>query len=172
MPQTIEPVSRGIWAGVLATGPMTLAMFRMFRDLPAGQKSPLPPATLTYEMGEKAGVTNGLRNENIESTLSMLSHLGYGASTGAVYSLAVSRLPGSPLLKGSLYGLGVWAASYLGWIPLFGMRAQAPRMTKERNLMMIAAHVVWGMSLGYADGEMRKRGGQMLAGHKKAPRAE
>jgi uncharacterized membrane protein YagU involved in acid resistance len=168
----MNAVQRGIWSGFLATGPMTLAMFELFDRLPAREKSPLPPATLTKEFTDMAGARGRLNGEQ-EAALTMLSHFGYGAAAGLLYSATLGRArAGSPVLRGSLFGLGVWAVSYLGWTPVFGFRAAAPRMPFRRNWMMIAAHIVWGASLGFSDYELHKQGFEMLAGHKKAPAAE
>ena len=52
-----------------------------------------------------------------------------------------------------------------------GFLATGP-MSKERNALMIVAHVVWGACLGYAERELKRRGEQMLAGNRKAPLAE
>lgn len=163
--------SRGFWSGMIATGPMTLGFFRFFKKLPPGQKSPLPPATLSYQSSEAVNLGKHLDSDD-EVTLAMSSHFAYGAGCGVVYAETFSRLPGPPVVKGSIFGLGVWAASYLGWTPLLGFRASAPNMTKERNWMMIASHIVWGASLGYAEDALRERGHQMLSGHKKAALAE
>jgi len=48
---------------------------------------------------------------------------------------------------GSGYGLAIWAASYLGWIPAAGILTPATKHRASRNLLMLAAHVVWGTAL-------------------------
>jgi len=48
---------------------------------------------------------------------------------------------------GASFGVGVWAASYLGWIPAVGLLAPATRHPRHRSALMLAAHVVWGASL-------------------------
>lgn len=162
----------GIWSGLLATGPMTLAMFRMQESLPKSEKSPLPPATLTSEITGAVGLDQKVPAQ-FRPDLTMASHFGYGATGGILYSFLSKRAPeASPLLKGSLFGMCVWAASYLGWIPAFGLRASAYKMPAKRNALMIMSHLIWGASLGLAEKEMRKFGNQMLDGHRKAPLAE
>ena len=165
MPQPLDAFSRGVFAGAIATGPMTLALFESFRRLPRSEKSPLPPATLTYESLKP-------ENETFEAWSTMAAHFAYGAGTGALYSVTMAKLEVNPVLKGTAYGLLVWAGSYMGWTPALGFRARATNMSTKRNAMMIAAHVVWGASLAYADERMRTEGLTMLAGHKKAVAAE
>lgn len=167
----MNTAQNGIWAGLLATGPMTLAMFALQRQLPASQKSPLPPATLTSQITETVGIDQRL-NLNRREDLTMISHFGYGAACGLLYALGLKKFKASPLLKGSLFGLGVWATSYMGWIPAFSLRANAYNMPAKRNGLMVLAHLVWGASLAFSENEMRKFGNQMLDGHRKAPLAE
>jgi uncharacterized membrane protein YagU involved in acid resistance len=52
------------------------------------------------------------------------------------------------VVNGVAYGLGVWTASYLGLLPALGLLAPATEHPARRNALMIAAHVVWGASLG------------------------
>ncbi len=78
----------------------------------------------------------------------VVSHFGYGAAMGMLYSTSVKKLPLPSPVKGMLFGLIVWAASYLGLLPLIGMSESGQSEPGRRNLMMIAAHVVWGVTLG------------------------
>ena len=151
----------GAWAGLLATGPMTLGFFAFQDSMPKSERSPLPPATLTKQI-------IGSNNPDI----TMASHFGYGLATGVLYSLFTKRDTAHPLLRGTTFGLGVWAASYLGWIPMFGLRARAPNLTPERNAMMIVSHAIWGLALGMADYHLQKSGNEMLKGNRKAPEGE
>jgi NO-binding membrane sensor protein with MHYT domain len=47
-----------------------------------------------------------------------------------------------------LFGLGVWATSYLGWLPVFGVRQPVTYDPVARTGLMIAAHLVWGTAAG------------------------
>ncbi|HET8728326.1 MAG TPA: hypothetical protein VFO41_12500, partial [Alphaproteobacteria bacterium] len=76
--------------------------------------------------------------------ISLMAHYGYGAATGALYPLAARLAGGPPLATGVTYGVIVWAASYLGWIPITGTLTRATRHSPRRNALMIAAHAVWG----------------------------
>ena len=56
------------------------------------------------------------------------------------------RVPG--WLVGVVYGLGVWAVSYKGWIPALGILPPPERDQPGRPVIMVAAHVVYGLVLG------------------------
>jgi hypothetical protein len=45
-------------------------------------------------------------------------HWGYGTSMGVLYGLVQRTHRGSPLVRGPLFGLGVWASSYATLVPL------------------------------------------------------
>jgi putative membrane protein len=68
---------------------------------------------------------------------------------GALYGLTANpqSLPAAAP-AGVAFGLGVWAGSYLGVLPAAGLYRSAADEPTERNAMMVAAHVVWGASLG------------------------
>jgi putative membrane protein len=42
----------------------------------------------------------------------------------------------------------VWAGSYLGLLPVLGILSPATRHPTGRNALMIAAHIIWGATLG------------------------
>ena len=46
-----------------------------------------------------------------------------------------------------MFGLGVWAASYLGWIPGLRILEPATQHPAHRTALMLMAHVIWGVSL-------------------------
>jgi uncharacterized membrane protein YagU involved in acid resistance len=77
----------------------------------------------------------------------LISHFSYGAAIGALYGLLEKKVPLPALVKGIIFGLVVWAASYLALLPLLGMSESGQREPGRRNLMMIAAHIVWGSTM-------------------------
>jgi uncharacterized membrane protein YagU involved in acid resistance len=156
---------RGFWASTMATSSMTLALFEAFKKLPIEEKQPLPPAQLTESLVRKAGFTKNWSSE-MQAEATMLSHYGYGAAAGIAYALLADKVPGNSLIKGGLFGLGVWAASYYGIIPSLKLSPSAEEMGKERNAMMALTHVVWGASLGFAEHSLRKKGFKMLDGQR------
>ena len=102
---------------------------------------------ITEEISERVGIEEQLGEKGLKA-LTIFSHFGYGALFGALYALFEPTVPMHSSLKGILTGLGVWVGSYLGWLPAMGVLTSATRHPWRRNLLMIAAHVVWGLTLG------------------------
>ena len=145
-------VARGLFAGglsgVAATVPMTLVMEAAYRALPPGEKrGPLPPREITMKAADAVGVEDDL-SEPQKKGLTGLAHFAYGAGAGSVYGAVAPHLPLGPVGNGIAYGLAVWTGSYLGWLPAAGVLPPATREPAGKNAVMIAAHVVWGATLG------------------------
>ena len=137
----------GAIAGFIGTAPMTVFMLLTQRFLPRGQRYALPPEIITEELAHRAHVRHHM-NKQLILGATMVSHFGYGAAMGALYSPLGKRVPLPSIVKGILFGLLVWAASYLALLPMAGMSESGHREPVRRNLMMIAAHVVWGFATG------------------------
>ncbi|GAC1361953.1 MAG: hypothetical protein NVSMB44_16530 [Ktedonobacteraceae bacterium] len=135
----------GAAAGSAGTVPMTLFMLAAHRLLPGWQKYALPPEKITQETAERVDIRMD-KPQLLGATL--VAHLGYGASMGSLYSLFAERLALPAALKGSLFGIVVWGASYLGWLPAANFSVAAPDEPARRNVMMIMAHIVWGAVTG------------------------
>jgi XapX domain-containing protein len=131
---------------------MTLVMETGFRYLPPHESYPLPPRRVTENVTAAAGVHHELSEEH-HAKLTWINHFGYGAAAGIVYELVKERLPGPPVVAGALFGLGVWAGSYLGWLPAADLHPPATEEGPNRNALMIAAHLVWGAALGKMAGK-------------------
>ncbi|MEN3976877.1 hypothetical protein [Emcibacter sp. SYSU 3D8] len=128
-------------AGLAATMAMTATIQKLQRFLPRRQAYPLPPRETTQRAADLTGVDGG---KGKLAAVTMAAHFAYGAITGAVYPLLTKKR--SPVVGGA-YGLAVWAGSYLGWIPAVRLLAPATRHPLERNLLMLAAHAIWGAAL-------------------------
>lgn len=150
---TIPRLAAGIVAGLAATVPMTIAMELMHRALPRREQYPLPPREITENV-ERLALGGRLPDEP-ETALTWLSHFGYGAATGGLYGLAAGRTGLAPATDGAAYGLVVWTASYLGWLPAAGLFPPATREPARRVGLMIAAHLVWGATAGVVTDAVR-----------------
>ena len=140
----------GAIAGLLATVPMTAVMITGKRCLPRRSQDPLPPVQITQNALRAVDMDDELSREE-ELALTAVNHFAFGASAGAVYGpLCQPRSAADAVVSGCIYGLGVWSCSYLGWLPASGLYRSAVNDTPERNTLMIAAHLVWGASLGLA----------------------
>ncbi|MGQ4879107.1 hypothetical protein ACOJCM_11130 [Billgrantia sp. LNSP4103-1] len=132
----------GAIGGLLATVPMTLVMEALYRRLPREERYPLPPREITQDIMHKVAPDVTLDDDRY-AELSLVSHFGYGALSGAFYPV-IRRDVAHPLVYGSGYGVAVWAASYFGWIPALHILAPPHRHPANRRHLMIAAHLVWG----------------------------
>jgi uncharacterized membrane protein YagU involved in acid resistance len=148
---SIQEVWKGTLAGFVATVPMTIFMLATQRFLPRRQQYRLPPEMITSELAHRAHVRHHLNKQQVVGA-TLVSHFGYGAAMGAAYGPLQKRVPLPAIVQGVMYGIVVWAASYLGLLPALGISASGHREPMRRNLMMIVAHVVWGAALGAAAG--------------------
>ena len=144
----MTPTAAASLSGLAATLPMTIVMEALFRRLALPHRYPLPPRTITMRLADAVGSRNNM-DETQRLGVTLLHHFGYGTAAGAVYGLLARRvLPGA--LGGAVYGLGVWAGSYLGLLPAAGLYGPATQEPVQRNALMIAAHLAWGAALGAA----------------------
>jgi putative membrane protein len=137
----------GTIAGFVATIPMTLVLLIIHRLLPGWQRYALPPEEVTKELAERSDIRKHLDKPGLVGS-SVITHFGYGAAMGAIYSTLTRQIALPPVLKGTLFGLVIWATSYLGWMPLANISVAAPEEPIRRNMMMIIAHIVWGSVTG------------------------
>jgi uncharacterized membrane protein YagU involved in acid resistance len=144
---SLRKLLRGALAGFVATAPMSLSMLIGWRLLPKHEKYHLPPRLITEEITKRAGIEDQL-SENALVRLTTMTHFGYGAFFGWLYALFEQGIPLHSSLKGALAGVALWVGSYLGWLPAMGILSSARRHPWRRNLLMIVAHMIWGVTLG------------------------
>ena len=144
---SVRKLVQGAASGFIATAPMSLFMLIGWRLLPQREKYPLPPRLITEEITERVGLEDRMGEGELVG-LTIFSHFGYGALFGSLYALFDNRIAMHSSLRGALSGLALWIASYLGWLPAMGILRPATRHPWRRNLLMIVAHLVWGLSLG------------------------
>jgi uncharacterized membrane protein YagU involved in acid resistance len=153
MEPIMKRILKGGLAGFLATAPMSVAMILMHQQLPRREQHSLPPGQITGAVTKRLGLKKHLGKREHEAA-TWVSHFGYGATAGALYGPLSRLLPGPPAVKGSLFGLLVWAGSYLSLLPATGLFPHAEKETSRRNGIMIVAHLVWGASLGWLTAAM------------------
>lgn len=153
----LRPLINGGLAGMSATTLMTRAMRYLFGSLPDRQHYPLPPREIIESIDEKTGEAEApLKEENSSGRANAVAtvgaHYGYGAAAGSLFALQPYRTP----VAGAAFGVGVWTASYLGWLPATSILSPATHHPRNRNLLMLAAHVVWGAALSSALREIER----------------
>ena len=136
----------GAASGLIATIPMTAAMLIIQRLLPRRQQTKLEPRKISDALLKRADLDDDLNGEQKRS-IALASHFAYGTSVGMMYPAFEKRMPVEESLRGPAFGLGVWAASYLGWLPAAGILPPPQRRPAGRNLLLIAAHLIWGAAL-------------------------
>lgn len=134
----------GAAAGFAATVPMTVIMKILHANLPKDEDYPLPPREIIDETARRVELHNEL-SEEAKTALAFAGHFAYGTVTGSLYPVLVSNP--NPI-NGAVYGLGVWGASYLGWLPAAGILGSATKHPARRVALMVAAHLVWGATVG------------------------
>ncbi|MPY71120.1 MAG: hypothetical protein GEU92_13650 [Alphaproteobacteria bacterium] len=137
----------GAIAGIAATAVMTVSAASLYERLPRADRYPLPPRELTERVASTAGVGERLGEDELTAA-TLTAHFGFGAGVGALYALALRGRRVQPAVAGVGYGLAVWTASYLGWIPMLKLLRPATAHPPARNALMIAVHVLWGATLG------------------------
>ena len=138
---------RGAFAGFLATVPMTLCMLIVRRGLPRHEQHRLPPAQITAHLTRTTGLRKLLDRQG-EGVLGWVLHFGFGTVAGAVFGGLSPRVPLPAWLQGLAFGVVVWAGSYFGWLPAFDIHGHGGQQAPRRNALMLAAHLVWGVTLG------------------------
>jgi hypothetical protein len=145
---------RGAVDGFVATLPLTAVMFGAQR---LGLLGRLPPSKITRHFLHRLGARP---DSEFASVLTALNHLAFGAGAGALYG-AVAPRTSVPVgaVPGIGYGLGVWLASYQGWVPMAGIMPPASRDHRlGRPSTMAIAHVVFGAVLGMLTARRRLAG--------------
>ena len=134
----------GALAGMAATLPMTMFMRSAWKRLPDQEKYALPPRQITRKVIKPARKLN----ERQQTALTLFLHFAFGAAAGFIYGAVEEKVPVPHVVKGPLAGMAVWTGSYLGWIPALGILPSAVEHPWRRNLLMIVAHLIWGLTLG------------------------
>jgi uncharacterized protein DUF6789 len=97
----------------------------------------------------------GLGKDTTDATATA-AHVGYDVAAGAVYG-ALLKPESRNTVNGIAYGLLIWAISYEGWLPAFGILPPAQRDKPGRAVTMFAAHILYGATLGAAGGRFARR---------------
>jgi uncharacterized membrane protein YagU involved in acid resistance len=140
----------GAVAGFAATFPMSAVMLVGREFLPEREQYLLPPSQIVSQVAQKVGVEEAKAGPE-HTLIAAVSHFAYGAACGAVYAALPHRILPLPALKGSLFGLTVWGGSYSGLLPALEILSPATEHPVGRNILMITAHIVWGVYHGALD---------------------
>ncbi len=136
----------GAFAGLVATLPMSAVMLAVQRVLPRSSQIPLEPEIITDKMLQRANIHQEI-SERGRNLAALVGHFAYGAACGAVCATVAGRRLQSSPSTGLMSGLFVWMASYAGWLPVAKILPPPPQRLPGRNVLLLAAHSAWGLSL-------------------------
>lgn len=131
----------GVGSGVVATAGMSVVLAAAALT---GLLRPMPPWQITRRVFPSV-------SERTTGLLTALGHTAYGAAAAALYTTCVAPSRAGPS-SGAGYGLALWAAGYEVWVPVARLLPPAHRDRPTRVIVMVAAHVIYGMILGALEG--------------------
>jgi uncharacterized membrane protein YagU involved in acid resistance len=73
--------------------------------------------------------------------------MGYGLSWGALYGLIQESANGPALRNGLLFGVGIWAISYVILVPM-GLYQPPWKYSPQELAMDVSYHLAYGAGLG------------------------
>jgi glycine/D-amino acid oxidase-like deaminating enzyme/nitrite reductase/ring-hydroxylating ferredoxin subunit len=135
----------GALGGAVATFAMSAAMAV---EKKLGLMGEHPPKKIVRTLRRRSGIFGTSRGT--ENAATVLAHWGFGIAAGALFGWLHRRPRGTvrTSLLGAGYGAAVWAASYYGWIPAFGIMRAPHNDRPARPTTMVAAHLIFGSVLG------------------------
>lgn len=146
-------VVRGMAAGGAATLVMSGVML-VSKSL--GSMGTLPPRKITDATLDALKVR---RSRKQSRRLATVAHFAYGVGCGALFAAFEPRVrpPLAPAASGALFGIAVWALSYVGWVPALGIMPPPRRDRPGRQPALVLAHVAYGGVLGALTGSRQTR---------------
>src|ERR687893_984776 len=141
--EAMRTLARGALAGLAATVPMTVVIGA---GRAAGLMGTPPPVEITENIVEQAGEDPDRQSPEFQAGW-LAAHVGYGAACGVMFSAIRPMLPRSDLVAGLLYGGAVWGVSYVSLMPSLNLYPSAQDDSNQRQVVMIAAHAVFGKAL-------------------------
>jgi hypothetical protein len=141
---TLADMAKAAGAGAVATVAMTGVMHSLQRLFGGGR---LPPSRIVDTTLRRAGTW---APRPARRALTAVAHLGFGAALGPVFAALYRRTRRARLpapTQGALFGLTVWASSYLGWLPALDLMPPAHRDRPNRQFAAAIAHLVYGGAL-------------------------
>ena len=144
----MSKVVSGAIAGLAATGTMTVVILA---GKAAGLLHTPPPKEITHRAEKSAGGRPEQQSQETFRLSWLAAHAAFGSAGGIGFAFLRGLLPGSPVLAGAAYGLAVWASNYLGVLPALGLYPDPEQDRNSRSLVMVGAHLVYGVTLAYTE---------------------
>jgi hypothetical protein len=156
-------VARNLLAGSAGGVVGTVAMSGvMLAGGYAGLMGTQPPRVVVDKTASETGVGD-TADDSTRDAAATLVHLLIGCAAGAAFALgrtAANRITGRsmPVVpSGAAFGLVLWALNYMALAPALGLLPPATDDRPPRPPIMIAAHLVFGVTTGLAMAFVRRR---------------
>ena len=164
-PTALGAIARGIAAGVVGTGFMTLAQTLPQKlassgdsgahegesEEQEGQTDPWEQASAPAKVAKR--VIEGVFQRDVPPEriplLTHAMHWSYGTAWGAVYGVAQGSVHAPPLRHGLAFGTGVWAMSYVQLVPM-GLYELPWKYAPKDIAMEVGYHLAYGVGVASA----------------------
>ncbi len=160
-PTPLRAVARGLAAGAVGTGFMTIAQelsARLQASDDDGQQGPEPPrdpweqASMPAQVARR--ISEGVFHHQVPPeripVLTHAMHWAYGTGWGAIYGLIHGSLAReSKVRDGLLFGTGVWAMSYVQLVPM-GLYELPWKYPPKSIGMEVSFHLAYGAGVASA----------------------
>lgn len=159
-------VGRGVVAGLIGTGLMTIAQELSAKLQSSGEDREQGENSTQQDQGEQdpwqqasapakvaKRISEGVFGHDVPAEriplLTHAMHWSYGTGWGAVYGLAQGSLHAPTLRHGVVFGSAVWAMSYVQLVPM-GLYQPAWKYPPKDIAMEVGYHLVYGLGVASA----------------------
>lgn len=143
----LQKLLKGAVAGTTGAFAMSVALRDAFPMLlPTDLKTEFLPKKVIEGLEARTFGRGSFSGEQ-KMYIAEAAHYIYGASVGVLYSIVRARLDRCPpVALGTVYGVGIWAISYEGWLPAAGILEATTEQPRRQWVVPIVAHVVYGIT--------------------------
>ncbi|MDA3920115.1 MAG: hypothetical protein PF501_05475 [Salinisphaera sp.] len=141
--------ARGLLAGFCATLVLSAFMIaKTFLGIP-------PPMSVIHLL---AGLGHHLFGTPAAPILGWVAHFAIGTvAWGLIFAALYARLPGSPIVKGLVFGTGAWVLMMIILMPLAGKGLFAAGAGPAVAIATLILHWIYGVALGAVMGAWASR---------------
>lgn len=147
----MKRILRGAAAGTAGTALMSTVMMGARR---LGLMGEMPPEKITAKVLRRSGIHPSAAQQD---ALATLFHFGFGAAAGAAFGVVAPRGVIVRVPIGMTYGAAIWGISYMGWVPALSLMPPADRDRRDRQAVMLAGHLVYGVAVAVLVGRRAER---------------
>ena len=141
MPVTLN-VQAGLIAGFIATVVLSIVMIAKSSVGLLPQLNPIED--IVHVVGRLTGMTLPL-------PFGWIGHFALGTvAWGIIYAALQASLPGTPVVKGLVFGALAWLAQMIFFMPLAGNGLFALSLGPQATVATLVLHLIYGAALGVA----------------------